>query len=456
MTVERISIDTLVVGAGQAGVAMSEHLSEVGVPHLVLERDRIAERWRTGRWDSLVANGPAWHDRFPGLEFDDLDPDAFASKERVADYFEAYARKFNAPIRTGVEVKSVVRNAGRSGFTIDTSEGVIEANRVVVATGPFQRPVIPPIAPDAKEITQIHSAEYRNPEQLPEGAVLVVGAGSSGVQIADELQRAGKQVYLSVGQHDRPPRAYRNRDFCWWLGVLGEWDAEVAKPGREHVTIAVSGARGGNTVDFRALAHQGVTLVGLTKSFNNGVAAFEADLADNLARGDENYLALLDSADAYIARNGLDLPEEPAARNTLPDPECVTHPILELNLAEAGITSIVWATGYAVDYNWLKVNAFDANGKPKHQRGVSSEPGVYFLGLPWLSRRGSAFIWGVWHDAKHIAEHIVTQRKYLSYRDASQRRAEDGHETHVNAERAKETTAHPASATPAAKLGVSA
>jgi putative flavoprotein involved in K+ transport len=456
MTVERISIDTLVVGAGQAGVAMSEHLSELGVPHLVLERDRIAERWRTGRWDSLVANGPAWHDRFPGLEFDDLDPDAFASKERVADYFEAYARKFNAPIRTGVEVKSVVRNAGRSGFTIETSEGVIEANRVVVATGPFQRPVIPPIAPGAKEIAQIHSAEYRNPEQLPEGAVLVVGAGSSGVQIADELQRAGKQVYLSVGQHDRPPRAYRNRDFCWWLGVLGEWDAEVAKPGREHVTIAVSGARGGNTVDFRALASQGVTLVGLTKSFKEGVATFEADLADNLARGDENYLALLDAADAYIARNGLDLPEEPAARNTLPDPECVTHPILELNLAEAGITSIVWATGYAVDYNWLKVNAFDANGKPKHQRGVSSEPGVYFLGLPWLSRRGSAFIWGVWHDAKHIAEHIVTQRKYLSYRDASQRGAEDGREIHLNSERAKEATAQPAPVTPAAKLGVSA
>jgi len=428
VTVERTSIDTLVVGAGQAGVAMSEHLSKLGVPHLVLERDRIAERWRTGRWDSLVANGPAWHDRFPGMEFDDLDPDAFASKDQVADYFEAYARKFNAPIRTGVEVTKVVRNAGRPGFTVETTKGVIEANRVVVTTGPFQRPVIPPIAPEAGELTQIHSADYRNPEQLPEGAVLVVGAGSSGVQIADELQRAGKQVYLSVGAHDRPPRAYRNRDFCWWLGVLGEWDAEVMRPGREHVTIAVSGARGGHTVDFRRLAHQGITLVGLTKAFNDGVVTFESDLADNLARGDENYLSLLNAADAYIARNGLDLPEEPEARHMLPDPECVTHPIPELDLAGAGVTSIVWATGYAVDYNWLHVNAFDANGKPKHQRGVSIEPGVYFLGLPWLSRRGSAFIWGVWHDAKHIADHIVTQRKYLSYRDASERQAEDGRE----------------------------
>ncbi|WGS52720.1 NAD(P)/FAD-dependent oxidoreductase [Paraburkholderia sp. D15] len=423
MTAENISIDTLIVGAGQAGVAMSEHLSRLGVPHLVLERDRIAERWRTGRWDSLVANGPAWHDRFPGLEFDDLDQDAFASKDRVADYFEAYAKKFNAPIRTGVEVTSVSRHVGRPGFAIETSIGAIEANRVVVATGPFQRPVIPPIAPQGGPLVQIHSADYRNPAQLPEGGVLVVGAGSSGVQIADELQRAGKTVYLSVGPHDRPPRAYRKRDFCWWLGVLGEWDKEAARPGKEHVTIAVSGARGGHTVDFRALAHQGVTLVGLTKTFENGVATFEADLAQNLARGDENYLSLLDAADAYIARNGLDLPEEPEARRKYADPACVSEPILALDLAAAGVTSIVWATGYAVDYDWLHVDAFDAKGKPRHQRGVSSEPGVYFLGLPWLSRRGSTFIWGVWHDAKHIADHIATQHKYLSYRDASQRKA---------------------------------
>jgi putative flavoprotein involved in K+ transport len=400
---------------------MSEHLSKLGVPHLVLERNRIAEAWRTGRWDSLVANGPVWHDRFPGLAFEDLEPDAFASKDQVAAYFEAYAEKFEAPIRTGVEVKKVVRNSDRPGFTIETSEGVIQANRVVAATGPFQRPVIPPIAPKDDSITQIHSAQYFNPQQLPEGAVLVVGAGSSGVQIADELQRAGKQVYLSVGQHDRPPRAYRNRDFCWWLGVLGLWDLETMEPGREHVTIAVSGARGGQTVDFRVLAQQGVKLVGLTQSFNDGVVTFQQDLARNIAAGDENYLSLLDAADAYVARNGLDLPEEPEARFTLPDPDCVTNPILELDLAEAGITSIIWATGYAVDYSWLQVDAFDDKGKPRHQRGVSSEPGVYFVGLPWLSRRGSSFIWGVWHDAKHVAGHIATQRQYQEYRDPSQR-----------------------------------
>jgi putative flavoprotein involved in K+ transport len=418
MAVKTTSIDTLVVGAGQAGVAMSEHLSNIGVPHIVLERARIAERWRTGRWDSLVANGPAWHDRFPNLEFAEVDPDGFASKEQVAEYFVAYAKKFDAPIRTGVEVKKVVRNAGHQGFTVETSDGNFEANRVVVATGPFQRPLIPAVAPKSDRFTQIHSADYRNPQQLPEGGVLVIGAGSSGVQIADELQRAGKQVYLSVGPHDRPPRGYRGRDFCWWLGVLGEWDAEVMRPGKEHVTIAVSGARGGHTVDFRRLAHQGVTLVGLTKSFDDSVVTFDSDLADNIARGDENYLSLLDAADAYAARNGLDLPEEPEARVIPADPDCVINPILELDLVKAGVTSIVWATGYAVDFNWLQVDAFDDKGKPKHQRGVSKEPGIYFLGLPWLSRRGSAFIWGVWHDAKHIADHIATQRKYLAYYDA--------------------------------------
>ena len=418
------NVDTLIVGGGQAGVAMSEHLSNCGVPHLVLERDRIAERWRTGRWDSLVANGPAWHDRFPGMEFSDTDPDAFAPKEEVADYFVAYAEKIAAPIRCGVEVTDVQRNVGRPGFRVETSDGVIEANNVVAATGPFQRPAFPAIVPEDADIMQMHSNAYRNPGQLPDGAVLVVGAGSSGVQIADELLAAGKPVYLSVGPHDRPPRSYRGRDNVWWLGVLGKWDAATPGPGTEHVTISVSGAHGGHTVDFRRLAAQGMTLVGRTQSFKDGVMTFAPDLADNIAQGDANHLSVLDEADAYIARNGLDLPEEPEARNIGPDPQCVTDPILELDLAEAGVTTIIWATGFAVDYSWLKVDAFDEDGKPKHQRGVSAEPGVYFLGLPWLSRRGSSFIWGVWHDAKHLADHISTQRNYLTYRSPAERQTD--------------------------------
>ncbi|MFC9962687.1 flavin-containing monooxygenase [Nocardia ignorata] len=408
-------IEVLVVGAGQAGVAMSEHLSDSGVPHLVLERHRIAERWRTERWDSLVANGPAWHDRFPGLEFDDVSPSAFASKDQVAKYFEAYAEKIAAPIRCGVEVTSVRRHIGKRGFRVETSEGVIDAQFVVAATGPFQRPIIPPIVPEGAVQVQIHSSGYRNPDQFSEGAVLVVGAGSSGVQIADELQRSGREVYLSVGPHDRPPRSYRGRDFCWWLGVLGLWDMETPAAGAEHVTIAVSGARGGHTVDFRELAAQGIHLVGRAESYDDGVLRFAPDLADNIAAGDANYLELLDQADAWAERNNADLPEEPEARVLGPDPASVTDPILELDLAAAGITSIVWATGFATDYSWLKVDAFDENGRPEHRRGVSAEPGLYFVGLPWLSRRGSSFIWGVWHDARYVAGHIATQRSYLAY-----------------------------------------
>lgn len=412
MPIEKI--DTLVVGAGQAGVAMSEHLGKAGVAHLVLERDRIAERWRTGRWDSLVANGPAWHDRFPGMEFPG-DPEEFVAKDDVADYFVAYAKQVDAPIRTGVDVTQVRRNVGRAGFHVETSKGVIEARNVVVATGAFQCPVVPPVVPKDADIMQLHSNDYRNPDQLPDGAVMVVGAGSSGVQIADELMRAGRQVFLSVGPHDRPPRCYRGRDFVWWLGVLGMWDLAAPVPGAEHVTIAVSGARGGETIDFRELAAAGMTLVGRTETYSDGVLNFADDLNDNIAHGDASHLAMLDAADAYIARNGLDFPEEPEARTRLPDPECMTTPLRQLDMAGAGVTSIIWATGFSQDFSWLKVDAFDADGKPDHQRGVSTEPGIYFLGLPWQSRRGSTFIWGVWHDAKYLADQISIQRMYAQY-----------------------------------------
>jgi putative flavoprotein involved in K+ transport len=407
-------VEVLIIGAGQAGIAMSEHLSLQGVPHLVVERDRIAERWRTGRWDSLVANGPAWHDRFPGQEFN-IRPDAFATKDQVADYFAAYAEKIDAPIRTGVEVKSVVKNNGRPGFHVETSDGAIDARYVVAATGPFQKPIIPKVVPESAGVHQIHSSSYRNPQQLPDGGVLVVGAGSSGVQIADELRQSGRQVYLAVGPHDRPPRSYRGRDFCWWLGVLGKWDLSAPPRGAEHVTIAVSGAHGGHTVDFRALAASGVTLLGLAGAYENGVMRFAPDLRTNIENGDANYVSMLDEADAYIARNGLDLPEEPQARVFGPDPDCMTNPIGELDLEAAGVTSIIWAVGFTFDYGWLQVDAFDEKGKPQHQRGVSSEPGIYFLGLPWQSRRGSSFIWGVWHDAKYLADQIAGQRAYLAY-----------------------------------------
>lgn len=414
-------VPVLVVGAGQAGIAMSEHLSAYGIAHVVLERARVAERWRSGRWDSLVANGPAWHDRFPNMEFASA-ADGFPGKEEVADYFVAYAERIAAPIRTGVEVRAVTRLSGRPGFRVETSDGTYHAGCVVAATGAFQSPVIPPLVPEEAGVLQIHSAAYRNPAQMPEGAVLVVGSGSSGVQIAEELQDAGRRVYLSVGPHGRPPRSYRGQDFCWWLGVLNKWDAE-AVPGVEHTTIAVSGAHGGRTVDLRRFAANGMTLLGRTQAWQDGRLELADDLARNLAKGDADYLAVLDEADAYVVRNGLDLPEEPQARVIPPDPPCVSDPIRTLDLAAAGITSVIWATGYASDYSWLKLDVLDAQGRPKHQRGVADEAGIYFLGLPWQTRRGSSFIWGVWHDARSIADHIAKRRAYLAYEPAALRAA---------------------------------
>ena len=407
MSVEKIK--TLVIGGGQAGLAMSAHLRERGEPHLVVERHRIAERWRSERWDSLVANGPAWHDRFPARTFSQIDPDGFPSAREVVNYFVGFAEQIGAPVRCGVEVTSLRRKADGSGFRAETSAGAIEATNVVAATGPFQRPIIPALVPAETGIVQLHSSAYRNPDQLPPGAVLVIGAGSSGAQIADEILRAGRRVYLSVGPHNRPPRRYRGKDYCWWLGVLGTWDVVAPDPAMEHVTIAVSGAYGGQTIDFRRFAARGMVLVGRADAFEDGVMRFAPDLASNIARGDADYLSVLDRADAYAAREGLDLPEEPDARKVEPDPACLIDPIRELDLARAGITSIIWATGYALDFGWLDVDTFDAKGRPVHTRGVSAVPGLYFIGLSWLSRRASAFIWGAWTDANYLAGHIAAR-----------------------------------------------
>ena len=404
MTLE--TVETLIIGGGQAGLAISEHLGKHGLPHLILERHRIAERWRSNRWDSLVANGPAWHDRFPGMHFEKVDPDGFARAEQIVAYLEAYARQIAAPIRCGINVTALHQKTDHDGFIADTSDGTIQARNVVIATGPFQRPLIPDLVPAQTPLKQIHSESYRNPAQLPPGAVLVIGAGSSGVQIADELHRAGRTVYLAVGPHNRPPRRYRGRDYCWWLGVLGKWDVKTPRPGTEHITIAVSGAYGGRTIDFRRLAHAGITLLGRAEHYADDVMRFAPDLAQNIARGDADYLSVLDEADAYAAQQGLDLPEEPEARRIDPDPPCMTDPILELNLAQAGIGTIVWATGYGFDFGWIKMDAFDHTGRPNHHDGVSTVPGLYFLGLPWLRNRSSSFIWGVWRDAAVLAAHI--------------------------------------------------
>ena len=407
--------EVVVVGGGQAGIAMSHHLSSCGIAHVVFEKHTIADRWRSGRWDSLVANGPAWHDRFPGMNFADFDRDAFVPKESVADYFRAYAEQIKAPVRCGIEVTKVSKPLGSADFLIETTEGKVQAKAVVAATGPFQTPVMPPLIPDGAPVRQMHSIHYKNPDQLEDGGILVVGAGSSGTQIADELLRSGRTVYLSVGAHDRLPRRYRGRDYVWWMGVLGMWDDERIPPGKEHITISVSGAYGGRTIDFRCLAGDGMNLVGLTKGYAHGKVSFATDLSQTLAAGDAHYLSFLDQCDAYVEANGLGLPEEPEARILLGEPECAVKPIEDLDLAKAGISTVIWATGYRPDYSWIDMDVFDDDGRPSQTRGVASEPGLYFLGLPFLMSRGSSFIYGVWHDAKHIADHIFIQQKYWTY-----------------------------------------
>lgn len=399
--------DVLVIGGGQAGIAAGWHLRERRIPHLILERGRVAERWRSERWDSLVANGPAWHDRFPVRTFNS-DQDGFPTAAEVADYFERLAT--DMPVRTGVEVTRLRRD---SKFRAETSHGPIEADAVIVATGPFQRPVMPDH--DIDGVRQLHSSSYKSPDQLPDGAVLVVGSGSSGAQIADELLRSGRRTFLSVGPHNRPPRRYRGIDYCWWLGVLGKWDATEHEPGREHVTIAVSGARGGATVDFREMAQRGMTLLGRAEGHAEGAMRFAPDLAENIARGDADLMSVLDEADAYADRMGLELPVDLDARMVLRDPACLTDPITELDLRAEGIAAIVWAIGYRPNYDWMEVGEIDGRGHPVHQRGASPEPDLYYLGLPWQSRRGSSFIWGVWHDAAYVTEQIAIRRAYAEH-----------------------------------------
>ena len=407
--------EVVIVGGGQSGIAASEHLSASGIAHIVLEQGRIAERWRSGRWDSLVANGPAWHDRFPGLEFEGTDGDAFVPKEQVADYFVRYAKMINAPIHCDVKVARVSALDGAQGFLVETSAGTVRTKNVIAATGPFQTPVHPPLVPPEAPVDLLHSEQYKNPAQLAPGAVLVVGAGSSGVQIADELQRSGRRVFLSIGAHDRLPRRYRGRDYVWWMGVLGMWDDERIAPGKEHISISVSGAYGGRTIDFRDLATEGMTLLGLTSGYDGGAVSFAPDLPENFAAGDAYYLSFLDQCDAWVAANGLELPPDPKARTLGPIPDHVSEPIATLDLAQEGVSTILWATGYRPDFSWLAVDVFDADGKPDQLRGVGKVPGIYFLGLPFMMSRGSSFIYGVWHDAKHVADHIFIQQKYSAY-----------------------------------------
>jgi putative flavoprotein involved in K+ transport len=400
-------IDTLIIGGGQAGLAMSHMLSQRGCANVVLERHRIAERWRTERWDGLRFQFPNWSIHLPDFPFAHSHPDGFATSDEIVKYLTAYADFVAASVRCGIAVKALRRRDSSFGFVADTSDGLIEAANVVVATGPYQRPIIPTLLSHDDAIFQVHASRYRRPEQLPSGAVLVIGSGASGAQITEELILAGRQVYLSVGRHRRMPRRYRGRDLIWWLSALGLDQTPVEKRGPDRSLPLITGAYGGHTIDFRQLAAQGVRLLGHVKGAHDGWLDIAPDLAASLAHGDAAYTGFLDMVDAHIERNGLDIPHDRTARAKLPDPPYLVEQLLRLNLRAAGIGAVIWATGYGFDFSWIDVPVLDARGEPLHRRGVTDEPGMYFLGLQWLSKMNSSFLSGVGDDAAHLADHIA-------------------------------------------------
>lgn len=400
------TVETLIIGGGQAGLAISEQLSLRGRPHLVIERARIAERWRSERWDGLRSLGPNWATRVGNFAYAGHDPDGYASRDELVAFLLTYATSIAAPVRCGVAVTTLRRRDASRGFRAETATGPIDAENVVVATGPFQRAAVPERLADSISVFSLHASAYRNPGQLPPGAVLVVGAGASGVQIADELLRSGRRVHLSIGRHTRLPRRYRGRDQVWWRMEMGLWDEPVAGRKPPPGSLAVTGAYGGYTIDYREFAARGALLLGRAIETSRGVMHFAADLEENLARGDASLLAFLDAADAHAIRAGLTLPEEPEARTTHADPTCVVRPITQLDLQAEGIATVIWATGYRLDFGWIDLPVFDEQGEPMHREGLTEVPGLYFLGLSWQSRRNSAFFNGVGGDAVTLAEDI--------------------------------------------------
>jgi putative flavoprotein involved in K+ transport len=398
-------IDTLVIGGGQAGLTMSHRLKQRGLAHLVLERHRIAERWRSERWDGLRFQFPNWSVRLPDFSFPHDDPDAFAATSDIIAFIEAYAAFVAPPIRCGVAVTSLRRHG--DGFVAETPDGVIAASNVVVATGPYQRALQPDLLRDEAGLFQLHASRYANPQKLPAGAVLVVGAGASGAQITEELARAGRRVFLSVGRHTRLPRRYRGHDLIWWLAEMKIDRTTVETRGPSRLLPVISGADGGKTIDFRRFAAEGITLLGRVSAARDGVLDIAPDLAESLAQGDLTYATFLDMVDSYVSRRGLSFPADAAARAALPDPPCVTAPLRRLDLEAEGIHAVIWATGYGTDFGWIDIPVFDAEGEPIHRGGITEVPGLYFLGLQWLSRMKSSFLSGVGDDAASLADHIA-------------------------------------------------
>jgi putative flavoprotein involved in K+ transport len=399
--------DVIVIGGGQAGLAMSRHLTDRGIDHAVLERGRVAERWRSERWNSLHLLTPRWQSRLPGWSYCGPDPDGFMTRSEVVQYLEDYSRSFSAPVHAGVTVQAVERDHG--GFRVGTTAGVWRAASVVIATGHCDRPRIPPLAAAlAPAIVQVVPTDYRNPGQLPNGPVLVLGASATGIQLAAEIERSGRRVTLAVGGHTRLPRQYRGLDIMAWLdtmGVLSETAGQVfdVAASRDEPSLQLIGDGGHRSLDLGVLQEWGVRIVGRMIGADRGHASFAGDLAASIGHAETKMHHLLDRVDRFIESRALSASFPETGR---PRPVPVPEVPPTINLARAGIRTVVWATGYRREYPWLRVPIVDDGGELAHEGGITREPGLYALGLYFMRRRNSSFLDGVGADAAELAEHI--------------------------------------------------
>ena len=396
-----------VIGAGQAGLSISWHLARSGIDHVVFEKERAGHVWRAERWDTFCLVTPNWQCQLPGFPYKGAEPHGFMLRDEIVDYLDAFVASFNPPLRERVTVRSL-RGDAQHGYLLDTTDGLHIADQVVIAAGGYQIPIIPRCAERLPgDIVQVHSSIYRNPGELPEGAVLVVGSGQSGCQIAEDLHLAGRKVHLCVGDAPRVARRNRGKDVVEWLHLLGDYDLPVhehpLRAGvRDKTNHYVTGRDGGRDIDLRQRALEGMELYGRLLDVKGDNLVLDDDLALCLDQADQVSDSIKTSIDGFISKKGSAAPGEPRYRPVWSPP----RERGKLDYRAAGITSIVWCIGFRTDYSWIDLPVFNGRGAPSHVRGVTPVPGVYFLGLPWLYTWGSGRFSGVARDAEYLAEHI--------------------------------------------------
>jgi putative flavoprotein involved in K+ transport len=405
-----IRTQTVVIGAGHAGLAVSHLLTERSVDHVVLERGEVANTWRNERWDSLRLLTPNWQTRLPGFAYDGDDPDGFMTMPEVVDFIERYARHVEPPLETHTHVESLRAEDDR--YHVVSNGRVWDAASVVIASGGFNQPKIPAVAVDLPGgIESVTAFEYKRPDQLRDGGVLVVGASATGIQIADELTRSGRPVTVAVGEHVRMPRTYRGRDIQWWLDRIGRLDERYDEVddivrARHVPSPQLVGTADRQTLDLNALTLRGVRLVGRITAINAGVAFFSGSLRNVCALADLKLIRLLDMIDEWWAEDGVDSEVGPTER--FPETVVPDDPTLTIDLGDGSISTVLWATGYRPDYSWLDMPVLDRKGELRHDGGVVSDaPGLYRVGLNFLRRRKSSFIHGAEDDATFIADHLA-------------------------------------------------